>query len=148
MSLLRIFLDASVILSGLASSKGGSGKLFKAAQGGKLKLITTPFVIEEVVNHLEKLNIESKQLEDLLSSKIIHLTKNPNEDEIERFHRVSSDPDDAHVLAGAGLSGADKLISLDKKHILTSKVRKYLKPMPVHSPKEFWDWLREREKTK
>lgn len=143
MPLSKIFLDSSVILSGLASSSGGSRKLFNAAKGGKLKLMTTPLVIEEVNNHLAKLDIELKQLENLLSIKIISLVKNPTNTEIEKFSRVSRDSDDAHVLAGASLSGAEKLISLDKKHILTPKVRKYLKPMLVQSPKEFWDWLRE-----
>ena len=145
MPLSKIFLDSSVILSGLASSSGGSGKLFNAAKGGKLKLMTTPLVIEEVNNHLAKLDIELKQLENLLSTKIISLVKNPTDAEIEKFSRVSRDSDDTHVLAGASLSGAEKLISLDKKHILTLKVRKYLKPMLVQSPKEFWNRLRERE---
>lgn len=139
---LKIFLDASVILSGLASPIGGSRKLFEAARGNKLKLLTTPFIIQEVINHLQKLDIEPGQLEALLSSKTIHLMANPSKEMIEKFSKASPDSKDAHVLAGASLSGAVALVSLDKKHLLTPKVRKTLKPMLVKSPKEFWSWIR------
>ncbi len=139
---LKIFLDASVVLAGLASSTGGSRKILAAARDNKIKLLTTPFIIQEVVNHLQKLDIEPSQLETLLSRKTIHLMANPHEKIIEKFSKTSSDPNDAHVLAGASLSGAIALISLDKKHLLTPKVRKTLKPMLVKSPKEFWRWVR------
>lgn len=141
MRLLTIFLDSSVILSGLASSTGGSRKLFIATEHNKLKLLATPLVIQEVFNHLKKLSIEPDQLENLLSTKVIRLIANPNKETIKKFSQVSSDPNDIHVLAGAGLSGANILISLEKKHILTPKVRKILKPMLVKSPKDFWNWL-------
>lgn len=141
MPLLTIFLDASVVLSGLASPTGGSRKLFKAAKRHKIKLLATPLVIEEVANHLQKLNIKSDQLKDLLSQKIIHLADNPDEKTTEKFSRICRDKNDAHVLAGAVLSGANVLVSLDKKHILTAEVRKFLKPILVKSPKDFWGWL-------
>ena len=141
---LKIFLDASVILSGLASSAGGSRKIFEAVKDNKIKLLTTPFIIQEIINHLQKLDIESSQLETLLSTKIIHLVANPSEEMIKKFSKSSSDPKDAHVLAGASLSGAAALISLDKKHLLTPKVRKTLKPMLVKSPKELWRWVSEK----
>lgn len=146
MLLLTIFLDTSVILSGLASPTGGSRKLFEAARHHKLKLLTTPLILQEAANHLQKLNIESQQLETLLSAKIIHLVANPPEKTIENFQSASPDPDDAHVLAGAGLSGANLLVSLDKKHLLTAGVRKTLKPMLVKSPKGFWRWRQKQKR--
>lgn len=143
---LKIFLDASVILSGLASPIGGSRKLFEAARSNKLKLITTPFIVQEVANHLQKLDIEPGRLEALLSAKIIYLLANPNEKIIKKFSKSTPDPNDTHVLAGASLSGAIVLVSLDKKHLLAPKVRKTLKPMLVKSPKEFWRWISEKLK--
>lgn len=138
---LTIFLDSSVILSGLASPTGGSGKVLEAAKQQKLKLFTTPLVVEEVTRHLDKLNIVPDKLHRLLSSKEVRLLANPNEGTIEKFRHVCHDPDDAHVLAGAVLSGANVLVSLDKKHILTARVRKFLKPILVKSPKDFWRGL-------
>lgn len=144
MPLLKIFLDASVVLSGLASPTGGSRKLFEAAKDKKLKLITSPYVIEEVTAHLEKLEISADCLREILSSETVILVPNPSEEVIEKFSLATSDPDDAHILAAAVLSGANILVSLDKKHILKPKVKKALKPILVNSPKEFWGWLQKR----
>lgn len=144
MPLFKIFLDASVILSGLASVSGGSRKLFDVTKKHKLKLMATPLVVAEVARHLPKLNIEVEQLRSILSDKVIHIIQDPDEKTIRKFSRICQDESDAHVLAGATLSGASVLVSLDKKHILTPKVRAFLKPMLVKSPKEFWKWVRER----
>lgn len=141
---LTIFLDASVILSGLASPTGGSGKLLTAAKQQKLKLLATPLVIEEVVRHIGKLHIAPDQLHRLLTAKIVQLLANPNEEMIQKFRRIVKDPDDAHVLTGAALSGANFLLSLDKKHILAPSVQKTLFPMCIKSPKSFWHGLRKK----
>lgn len=139
---LKIFLDASVILSGLASPTGGSRKLLEAAKKRKIILIATPLVIEEATHHLQKLGIESNQLKTLFHKKAVLLTNDPGEKMIEKFNRICLDKKDAHVLAGATLSGANILVSLDKKHILTPVIRRSLKPILVKSPKEFWEWAR------
>lgn len=146
MRLLTVFLDTSVILSGLASPSGGSRKLFEAAAKRKLKLLASPYILEETIKHLEKLAIERVSLEELFSEKIVNLIANPPDDLIKKFHSVSLDPDDAHVIAAAALSGADILLSLDKKHILIPIVRRVLKPIMVKSPKEFWHWLQKSQK--
>lgn len=144
MPLFKIFLDASVILSGLASVSGGSRKLFDVAKKHKFKLMATPLVIEEVARHLPKLNVEVEQLRSILSEKVIYIICDPDEKTIRQFGRICRDENDAHVLAGATLSGASVLISLDKEHILTPKIRSFLKPILVKSPKEFWRWIRGR----
>ena len=138
MSLLTIFLDASVILSGLASPTGGSGKVLDAGKLRRFTLLTSQLVLEEVTNHLQKLDIKPDQLETLFSGKAVHLIASPSEEMIKKFRKSTPDPHDAHVLAGAGLSGAKILLSLDKQHILIPRVRNTLKPMLVLSPKDFW----------
>ncbi|MDZ7587224.1 MAG: putative toxin-antitoxin system toxin component, PIN family [Patescibacteria group bacterium] len=135
---LTVFLDASVILSGMASPLGGSGFLLQAAQKKKISLITTPLVINEVNRHLNKLKLQSKQLKTLLNRRIIHLVKDPNEIIIARCRHLTADPHDAHVLAGAILTNVNFLLSLDKKHILTKRVKKHLFPIRVLAPKQFW----------
>lgn len=136
-----IFLDASVILSGLASPGGGSGLLFRASKLKKLTLITTPLVIGEVYRHLPKLKLSIAQLENLLDEHIIGLIEDPSKKTILRYKKVTTDPDDAHVLAGTVTSQANYLISLDKKHILTKQVQQGLSPIRVYSPKQFWQSL-------
>lgn len=141
---LTIFLDASVILSGLASPAGGSGKLFVAANRNKLRLLSTPRVIEEVVRHLDKLHIAPEHIHKLLSDKIVRLVADPSEETINKFRRIIKDPGDAHVLAGAVTSGAGVLLSLDKRHILAPSVGKALRPMSIVSPRGFWRGLQKK----
>lgn len=141
MPLLKIFLDTSVVLSGLASPMGGSRKLFEAAKAKKLKLVTSSYVIEETAAHLKKLKINPDYLRELLFTKTVILLPDPPEKMIEKFSLAVADPDDAHILAAAVFSGANILISLDKKHILKPKVKKALRPILINSPKEFWSWL-------
>lgn len=138
---LTVFLDTSVILSGLASPSGGSAALFVAGKKKRVKLITTELVLNEAVAHLSKLAIQTSQLEALLDSSTIRVIPNPAQDSMEKFKTVTTDPDDIHVIAGAVLSGSDALLSLDKKHITTPRVKEVLKPMKIMSPKEFWKWL-------
>ena len=136
-----VFLDSSVILSALASPSGGSRKLLFAGTKGKLRLLTSSFVIEEVAKHLHKLGVKPTELEILLKKKVIRVISDAPRHIIQKFHSVIVDPDDAPILAGAVLSGARVLVSLDKGHILTDRVRKALKPLLVFSPKEFWEWV-------
>lgn len=141
MPLLTVFLDASVILAGMASPLGGSGFLLQAARKKKIILIATPLIINEVNRHLTKLKLQSKQLKTLLNRRIIRLVKDPDETIIARCRRLTGDPDDAHVLAGAILANVNFLLSLDKKHVLTKRVKKHLSPIRVLSPKQFWQSL-------
>lgn len=141
MKSLTVFLDASVILAGLASPNGGSGKLFAAAIKKKLTLITTPLIINEVKRHLGKLKLKEKQLTDCLNQNLISLKSNPKTELIQHFNKFTQDPNDAHVLAGAISTNCRILLTLDKKHLLTTKAKKALKPIQILSPKEFWQQL-------
>lgn len=140
MKLLSVFLDSSVILSGLASPMGGSAKLLKGRLK-KLNLVTSELVLAEVENHLVKLKISLDRYRELHGGRFIRVVETPPAEVVLRFSSLTLDPNDAHVLAGAALAGADFLISLDKKHILTRKVKKFLSPIKVLSPKQFFRYL-------
>lgn len=137
MKSLTVFLDASVILSGLASPTGGSRKILEAGSGQKLKLVASELVIKETVRHLAKLNIAQYNLEAAITSQALKILPAPPDGLISKFKPYTADPNDAHVIAAAAISGADFLITLDQKHLLTPKVRSILKPIKVFSPKQF-----------
>lgn len=144
MKSLAAFLDSSVILSGLASSEGGSFQLFAAAKKEKLRLISTPLIIEEVARHLTKIKVKPAELKNLLNQRLLRLIPNPEEKIIFACKNLTPDPNDAHVLAGAILAKTDFLLSLDKKHILTETVKKHLYPIKILSPFQFWQLLAAR----
>lgn len=141
MKLLNIFLDASVILSGLGSVTGGSRKILEAGRSKKFRLFASRLVISEVGAHLSKVKVPSSELLRIVENKTIQVVETPPLEFILKFTSLTLDPNDAHVLAGAVISGSDLLISLDKKHILTRKVKRFLSPIKVYSPKQFWRYL-------
>lgn len=141
MKSLTVFLDTSVILSGLASPTGGSRKILGAGASEKIKLVTSGLIIKETVRHLSKLRIDFADLEATVNSQTIKVLPSPPQSLISKFTPYTSDPNDAHVIAAAAISGADTLISLDQKHLLTSKVKSILKPIKVFSPKQFLGYL-------
>lgn len=144
MKLLIVFLDSSVVLSGLRSPNGGSGMLFKASAAGKLKLIVSEHVVREVGKYLGKLEIDVNRFEILVEKKIIKVIADAADDLLDKFENVVEDIDDAPILAGAVVSGADFLVSLDKRHILRPEIKKRLRPMKVLPPREFWEYLRSK----
>jgi len=141
MKSLNVFLDASVILSGLGSVAGGSHKILEAGESKKFNLFATKLVIGEVERHLSKVKVPSSELQRIIEKEIIQVVETPPLEFILKFTSLTLDPNDAHVLAGAVMSGSDFLISLDKKHILTRKVKRFLGPTKVFSPKQLWKYL-------
>lgn len=138
---LTVFLDSSVILSGLASPSGGSRKILDAGRRKKLRLVAIPFVVQEVANNLSKLQVGQEDMKDLITTKTLLLVPDPPKSSVWRFRQVTPDPNDAPILAGAVFSGATALVTLDKTHIFTQKVKSALKPMKIFSPKDFWNWV-------
>lgn len=141
MKSLIVFLDTSVILSGLASSTGGSAKLLQLGFKKSIKLVVTDKLVQEAAKHLVKLKIHPSKLEAIIKKRQVFLKKTPAQAIIKKFSLVTSDPNDAHVLAGAVVCSAHALVSLDKKHIITPKVKRSLKPIKILTPKQFWHWL-------
>lgn len=133
----KVFLDSSVVISAVLSDKGGSFRLFNEAQNRNLILYISDFVLVEVFSVL-KLKYPSKLFifENLISNTHFILAKEPSQDLIEKMAESIADFSDAPILAAAKKAKVDFLITLDKKHFLTKKVKDNLK-FKVLAPKEF-----------
>lgn len=141
---LTVFLDTSVLLAGLASPKGGSGIILEGGAESLFKLVVTDLIIEEGLRRAKRLKIDELLLKQLVINDVINVIKAPDDEFINKFTFITPDPDDAHVLAGAITARADVIVSLDKKHILVPKTKSALKPMKILSPKQFWEWVRNK----
>ncbi len=53
---MRLFLDSSVLLAASGSGRGASREVFRRARGCEWLLLTTPYVIEEVLANLPVLS--------------------------------------------------------------------------------------------
>ena len=134
---MRVFLDATCWIAAAGSPTGGSACILNLARAGYFMLATTRLILQEAER-----NIGAKMGRDtllryyrLLGSLPLELVPDPSEEEIAYWQEVI-DPKDCHVLAGAVKARADILVSLDRKHILTEKVRNHF-PIPVQDTKSF-----------
>ena len=112
---LRVFLDTNVIFSGLYSSEGPAGIILEHFINGKLLVVISQQVLEEVIGTIkEKLPESLPALRRLLLSVTLEIVKNPVPDEIARWSRVIMHPEDAIILAAAIAAQPDYFITGDK----------------------------------
>lgn len=129
---MSAFIDASVILAALGSQSGGSAWVLKLIRKRKLKAVTSQAVVEEVFNNIHKIGVsEAKTAQFILTSQI-KLVPAPESVDVERYFGRVADKD-AHVIASAVKSGAETIITLDKKHLLSAKI----KGLEIITPGEF-----------
>ncbi|MGQ9569158.1 MAG: PIN domain-containing protein [Anaerolineae bacterium] len=143
----RVFLDASCWVAAAGSPAGGSSLILKLAQAGRVRVAATRRVLQEAEH-----NIRTKMGEEHLlryyrllgSAKLELIPPVTPEEEAEWSGLVRAK--DAHVLAGASKAKADVLVSLDRRHILTERVREGF-PVPVQDTGEFLRGIAEEAET-
>lgn len=132
---IKVFLDSSVIITGLASSKGGSREILNLAE---LKFLV-PIISEQVVREVTR-NIEKKLPDRLphyfqLFRLLPFVMVEPGLEDLEKARKLIN-PQDAGILASALTAGVDWLISLDK-HFLALNNEELL--MKIGSPGDFFE---------
>lgn len=134
-----VFLDSSVIFSAVNSPIGGSAKLFTLKN---VKLTTSKVVLTEVERNIrKKLYLHHLDRFFILAEQLTILKQEPNRNLINSAKKVIAEKD-AVILAEAKQAKSDFLVTLDKKHFLQTKVKKFIKPNLVLTPKELHDLLR------
>ncbi|MDO8573182.1 MAG: putative toxin-antitoxin system toxin component, PIN family [Candidatus Daviesbacteria bacterium] len=138
--MIKVFLDASVIIPALLSPTGGS---FKLVQFIKLKAIigiTSRTVIEEVEDNSVKIRKSAKEIRQFMHDNSILIRKRISLAEAKPYKSTVVEKD-VHVIAGAKLTKCDFLVTLDKKHLLKPDIRKLVKPLKVITPQELLEEL-------
>lgn len=133
-----VFFNASVILAGLGSPKGGSALLLKWSRQHKISAFISETVLDEITRQSVKVKVgptvaAKRALE---SCQIIPA---PAADKVSSWEKMVIDAGDAHVLASAKESKADYLVTLDKKNILV--LRRKIRAFKIISPKELIEVL-------
>lgn len=137
---MRVYFDASVIIAALLSKTGGSLLLFNYIRIGKIKGITSQTVIEEIIDKTGKLKKSKKEMEQFIAESGLVVRKNITTEEILPYQNLI-DIEDAHLITGAKLTKCKYLVSLDKKHLLRSDIKKKFLPLIILSPKELLEKL-------
>lgn len=138
--MIKIYLDASVIIPAILSPTGGSAKLIQFVKLGLVAGITSQNVVEEVERNSDKINKSAREIRRFIQENSVLIRERINPSDIVGYEDMV-DIKDAHVLAGAKLTDCDYLTTLDKKHLLKGEVKKQLYPLKVVTPKELLEEL-------
>lgn len=138
--MLKIFFDADVLfsLSYTKNPMSGTKRIILQGYIEKYAFITSNAVIEEARRNLSFYNnVEYiKRLGELLEDfnfLVIHVL---DEKLIDVYKGVIHEKD-IHVLVGAIQSNADYLLTFNKKHFLTSRLKQFNLKFQIVTPKEF-----------
>jgi putative PIN family toxin of toxin-antitoxin system len=130
----KVLFNASVVLAGIHSPKGGSAKVLKFIAQNKIEGIISEIIFDEILRHSAKLGIEK----DKLAKVVVGLFKNflpaPDLKLVDKYKKEVMDEGDCHVLASTEDAKADYLVTLDKKHLLVLKGK--LKNVEIVTPGE------------
>ncbi len=132
----RVFLDSSVLISGVISQTGASSAILDLGEAGEIIIVLSKGVLVETDRVFEKkfphLIGEFRRFIKNLSPIIID---EASPQEIREAEKII-DKGDASILAVAKKENISYLVSLDIKHFHTLKVRQHLK-IPVVTPAQF-----------
>lgn len=140
---MRVFIDASVIIAGLLSPKGGSSLLFQYIKQGIIVGVTSQTTIDEVVEHTDKIKKGEKEIAEFIVQHNLVVRKRIEKEAIKPYLDLV-DNEDTHLIAGAILTKCDYLVTLDKKHLLRSDIKKKFLPLQIVSPKEVLEEIVQR----
>lgn len=133
--MIKVYLDASVIIAALLSPTGGSAKLLEFIKLRAVVGVASQTVVDEVEEHSLKIRKSRREIRKFIQENSIMVRERIDELELEPFKNLIED-EDIHVAVGARLTKCDYLVTLDKKHLLRIEVKKLLKPIKVVAPKE------------
>lgn len=132
---MKIFVDASVFLAAAASKSGGSALVLQLGKAKRLQLVTSQTVMEEVVRNAPKLHVSQEVIDTYIVASNTVIVPAPRDEEVEK-HVLIIGEKDAHVVAAAFASKSHVIVTLDKKHLLSEKVKSQLRGLRLVNPEE------------
>ncbi|MEK7166132.1 MAG: PIN domain-containing protein [Patescibacteria group bacterium] len=137
---MRIFFDASVIISGILSAGGGSAQLLAYSKLGIIHGITSQTVVAEVISKTSKLKKTAAELESFIAQSGLIVRKSLTSEDIKPYIG-KIDLGDAHLIAGAFKTRSTLLVTLDKRHVLRSEVQETFLPLRIVTPRQLLEEL-------
>ena len=136
--IIKVFLDASVLVAASASVNGASAYILHLSRQRKIKAFVSEDALSEAVKNVNlKLDdIGEERLKTYLIKANLKLVDSPEAEAIalcEKFIHFK----DAPILAAAITKRVDILLTLDKKHFLTKLVADFAKPIIILTPGDF-----------
>lgn len=123
---MKVVLDTNILVSGIARPHGTPGRIVTAWLEGQFDLVVSNPLLDEfervlqypkVWKLLSKAGITAADLRDYLD--ILRIKAIPVSAENVSLPLVPADPKDVHLLEALAVSGAEFLVTGDKKHLLS-----------------------------
>jgi putative PIN family toxin of toxin-antitoxin system len=132
----RVFLDTSALIAGIASVKGSAREILRLAELNIIDIVVSRQIIVEADRNIEsklhKMLADYREYIKILSPEMVN---DPPTEEIKKYASVINN-DDAPILAAAELSGADYLVTWDRAHFISNRVKESVQ-VRVVIPGEF-----------
>lgn len=137
----RAFLDANVLIAGIASQTGASAAILDLGEADELTLVVSRQVLLETDRNLtQKFPHLVGRYHAFIKNVAPLLADDPSPAAVEEASRVIN-ADDAAILAAAKQAAVDYLVTLNARHFMTPKVRAFF-PSPIVTPAEFLEAFR------
>jgi putative PIN family toxin of toxin-antitoxin system len=133
---IKVFVDTSVLISGLASSTGASGAVLDLCEAEVIQMVISQQVIVEADrNFSAKLPRLLNRFRQFIRDLNPLMADDPSFRLVKEAIAVVGRKD-ASILAAAQEGQVDYLITLDKKHFLSSRGKKKI-ALTIVTPSEF-----------
>ncbi|MFH1024965.1 MAG: PIN domain-containing protein [Planctomycetota bacterium] len=132
----RVFLDANVIIAGVASRTGASAAILDLGEAEEIRIVMSRQVLVEADRTLEaKFPVLAEGFRHFVRNLAPDVVDDPVPEDVSRAEKVIH-VDDAPILAAALGGDVDFLVSLDTRHFHAAAVKAYF-PKPIFTPAEF-----------
>lgn len=139
---LKVFLDTSALIAGIASSRGAARAVLQLAEIGLIEVFVSKQVIVEADRNIEdKLPEMLSEYREFIKLLAPILIDDPHQKDIKKCLTVIN-PDDAPIHAAAMNAEVDFLITWDRKHFIGKNIHIHSN-MKIVTPGEFLKYFRE-----
>ncbi len=137
----KVLFNASVVLSGVHSPKGGSAVLLDFVKTKKVVGLISEIILDEILRHSSKFDLSKEEMLKFCLEIFPSVSSVPSISQVEEYYTKVIDEGDAHILASCKKEKVDFLVTLDKKHLLVLKGK--IQNLKIMTPGEFIEYISE-----
>ncbi len=139
----ELFLDSSVLFSGILSSRGGARALLLLAEDDKIQLVVSEQVIVEVERNIaRKIPAVLSDAREMIRASKVHIVRNPTLGQVGLHKDWMKHTVDIPILVAAMNAQVDFLVTLNTRHFMDDPEVSRLSGLRIGTPGDAIAWLR------
>lgn len=144
---LKVFLDTSVLITSILNNEGASRIIIDLGKKDLIKLFLTPKVVQEARNNLLKKYNKDKVLDlyRVISNLKKDIHPSPKTHDENKYINLIDDPKDCHILASAEKYQVGYLLTFDRRHFFTDKIKNAQLSFKIMLPGDFLKIFRNKK---